>query len=1087
LPIHTSGLRLTAGRLAGLSALFNLPFVLFQAQRSAYDTDSHIFLADHYRRAWFSLWETRWYLGFSMTSYPPLVHQLIALISWPVSAIKLFAAGSEPYPGAFTWSAEETGFVLVLLAALVLLPLALRELARQFVGPGAADTAALLAIFLPAVSLTAWSFGQLPTLLATGFILLALARGAAYARSGRRLHLAQAVSLAAAAAATHHGVFLLVPFAGAALAWRVLAEPTTNRQGERRQRLWRLAAWGLLSGLAVAAVLWPFLLWSRGQQMQTPIDHASRHNFFVDNLARWYFFWPMYGPLLLGLPFGLWLTFTGRGAAHRRRRLLPLLALVLILFMLGLGGTTSLPQLLFGAGWAWLTYDRFAFWAALCSLPFAGAGLLWLWRQPKLLGLTPTPSPSPSPDPSPGSGEGEAWRASAGVGVRLARPAALIFLGAMVASAYLAGWLALMSHAQPPVVEMGPLVAFLDQPEHLPYRYFTLGFGDQMAVLSAITQNGTPDGDYHTARTLPELRTSGLGALDGAVWNPQGAAAVRPLLAGAARYGARWAFVAHLAYVPILIDTGWHYVTMAGTVEIWEHPDVAPVPALPPAAPGGRLAAIWWGLVPLAAFILSIAAMAREGVRRWHSRAALLATAGWLRRAGWVVTVALLGLWWMRVLRAGSTPTAYFTYDSVILYAADLASLSTLGLWLVETALRRSRLRFGPPILAGAGLALIAATALSSFTSGDPALSAGVAAHLLLAASWYWMLLNDPPEAALAARVWALWLAAEAVVVLIETAVQNTVWLSFLNLPWPGELTAPMPGASVIQNAAGARWLRGYGTLPHPNTLGGFVLVGLGAVAAGYLATGRRAWLAAGGLGIVALLLTFSRASWLGAGVMLGVGGWWAWRWARGWWPRYRTLLLVCSAVGLLALLPLLPLLAVRADFSDPAVSTETRSLQERELYALASLHMLAGRPAFGVGAGTFVEVLAGLVPPLTRLEPVHNVILLATTETGLLGGLALLLLMAAVAGRAWQRRRTAAPAEVMWALVLLGMFVTGLFDHYWWTAPPGQLAVATVLGLWAGSAGQVPVSDQVALDARSEALSGFQPDPHKVSIDNAV
>jgi hypothetical protein len=40
----------------------------------------------------------------------------------------------------------------------------------------------------------------------------------------------------------------------------------------------------------------------------------------------------------------------------------------------------------------------------------------------------------------------------------------------------------------------------------------------------------------------------------------------------------------------------------------------------------------------------------------------------------------------------------------------------------------------------------------------------------------------------------------------------------------------------------------------------------------------------------------------------------------------------------------------------------------------------------------------------------------------------------------------------MLWALVLLGVFVTGLLDHYWWTAPPGMLAVATALGFWASA-----------------------------------
>jgi len=1043
---------LSARRLAGLSALFNLPFVLFQAQRGAYDTYSHIFLADHYRRAWFSLWEPRWYLGFSMASYPPLAHQLIALFSWPIGwLISFFAPGPEAYPGAFTWVAEETSFVLLMVAALLVLPLAMRAFARLFVGPVTANLTALLAVFLPALSLTAWSFGQLPTLLATGVVLLALARGSEFVRGGRRTHLAQAVALAALAGAAHHGVFLLVPFAGIAVAWRLLAAAPGH--GARRwvRPALRLAWWGLLSGAAVALILWPLLLWSHGQQLQTPIDHASRHNFLIDDLARWYFFWPMYGPLLLVVPVGVWLALRAP-----RRRLLPLGLLVAILFVLGLGGTTPLPRWLFGAGWEWLTYDRFAFWAALLMLPFAALALIWLWRRPRL------------------------W----------ARPVAVAFLGSMIVAASLAGWLAEISHAQPAALDLGPLVQFLDRPDVQPYRYFTLGFGDQLAKLSTLTSNGTPDGDYHTARTLPELRSSGLGALDGAVWNPLGVAAAEPQLADAARYGARWAFVAHPAYVPILQQAGWQYVGQAGPVAVWQYPGVTPVAPLSPAVPGGALAAIWWGGAPLSALAMALAALARERVQRVPGRPALLAGLGRLRRAGWVLTIALLGLWWMHVLRAGNTPAVYFTYDSIIVYAADVSALLTLAVWGLERALRREPLRPGPRGVGAAGLAVVAAAALSTLTSGDRLLSAALAAHLLLAAAWYGMLINDPLGPELVGRVLTLWLVAQALVVLVEVALQNTLWLNSLNLPWPGMLTAPMPGASVVQNAAGVRWLRGYGTLPHPNTLGGFLLVGLGAVMERWMATGRRPWLGAGALGIVALVLTFSRASWLGAALMVLAGAVWYWRYASNRWPRYRQALLVFVGTGLIAMLPLLPLLAIRADFSDQAVSTETRSVQERELYTLVGLHMLAGRPVFGIGAGTFVEVLSGLVPPLTRLEPLHNVFLLVTAETGLLGSAALLALGAAIVWRVWQGRRAASTAEMTWMLVLVGMFVTGLFDHYWWTAPPGQLAFATVLGLWAATAASgrhVPVHDQIALDARGETLGGFQPDPHKVGADSGV
>ena len=103
--------------------------------------------------------------------------------------------------------------------------------------------------------------------------------------------------------------------------------------------------------------------------------------------------------------------------------------------------------------------------------------------------------------------------------------------------------------------------------------------------------------------------------------------------------------------------------------------------------------------------------------------------------------------------------------------------------------------------------------------------------------------------------------------------------------------------------------------------------MGLGAILERSVSTGRRLWLGAGALGIVALVLTFSRASWLGVALMVLAGAGWYWRYARDRWPRYRQTLLVFVGAGVVAMLPLLPLLVIRADFSDQAVSTETRSV----------------------------------------------------------------------------------------------------------------------------------------------------------------
>src|SRR5258707_14595704 len=100
----------------------------------------------------------------------------------------------------------------------------------------------------------------------------------------------------------------------------------------------------------------------------------------------------------------------------------------------------------------------------------------------------------------------------------------------------------------------------------------------------------------------------------------------------------------------------------------------------------------------------------------------------------------------MQVLRPGSTPDAYFTYDSVIVYAADLGAALTLAVWLLERALRGQRLRFGPRAVGVAGVALITPPALSVLTSGDLALSGGGGAQLGLAGGWGWLVGNGGAE-----------------------------------------------------------------------------------------------------------------------------------------------------------------------------------------------------------------------------------------------------------------------------------------------------------------------------------------------------
>ncbi len=973
--------------LSGWALLFNAPFVVWHAHRLAYDTYTHIFLADHYRQAWWSQWEPRWYLGFSMASYPPLAHQLIALVSLPITQLIAWVAPApEEFVGEFRWASEETAYVLILLTVLMLLPHAMRAFATPLVGQRAADNVAWLSLFTPALALSAWTFGQLPMLMATLWLLWACAYGARFLRFGAPRDLLLAVLLAGLLAVTHHGAFLLAPGLGGAV---VLAQFK-----HLRQRFTRLALWVGLSAGTVWLLLLPFLDWSRGQVLQTAIPHSSRDNFFLNPEALGLFFAPMYGSLLFGLPIlGRW--------AWRKARWRAVAGAGFGLFVFGLGGTTPLPRWVFGVGWAWLTYDRFALGAALMLILPLG---VWLRRA------------SPR--------------------------AARLFVSTLIVSAYLAGGISVWNQLQPATIDLRPLIRFLDEPAQRPYRYLTLGFGEQFAKLSTLTTNGSPDGNYHTARALPELRASGLGALDGAVWTPAGADALSPFLQRANAYGLRWIFVNHSAYAAVLQKMGWVYRFDVGQVQAWEKADVPPAKILPPQSQ--RLVAIWWGGAPLSLLLTLGGAALWHGRKRWRT---LLRWVRYIALGGWFIT---LWVWWVHIAQQGTIPDLYFTYQSVLVYGSDVLAISLLGLWGLDHITTAKRRLFTGQPHEWLFLALFGWCALSAFQSSSPALTLGFLAHGGLLIAMYWLLCRvriAPGFLAWLGGGLILW---QATVALRQVLTQtSTRGLQNLYLYWPGIIAATTRGASVVGTTLGGRWLRAYGTLPHPNLLGGALLVLLGMVGAVFIRTGQRRWLISVLLGASGLMLTFSRSAWVAGLVALG----WLWFTAP---PaaqqRVKQLVLASGLAFVVTALPLRDYLFTRATgFATPAANFEFTSTVERLLQLQVGLGVVQQHPFFGVGAGTLPHWLA-LNPPIGRripFQPIHFLPLHIAAEVGLPGGLLALLGVAALIYELWRRRRGATGAHALWGGLVLGLLTITLFDHYWWTTPPMGMLLVFTLAQW--------------------------------------
>ncbi len=525
------------------------PLLLMQLPSGSFDANFHIFLASHYAHHWFNPWNEKWFAGFSQTTYPPLTHQWIALVS-TVSGLKM-------------------GYMIVQLIAVLLLPVGVYRFAKIWADDRAASYAALGSIFLGALAFLVYQAGQLATVTSAALYLNALPYFYEWSTesSGRALIKGIAVSLAAAAA--HHVtlIFGTVLFAGPVLWIACLDAHHGRTRGSLAAVFSRAILFAALVGIGVGIVLLPYWVTLLQHPIhQIPIPHDSRSNFLLNSITGINYFVIPYGALILALPF-----IVIRAASVPRLR--PLLIGFWLTLIFGLGGTTPLPRWLLGRAFEILTFERFTFWATLMVMPIVGLLAIELLDR---------------------------FQAKAAVALSLA---AVATIGAALA------WLTANPYRPTAAINVDPVIAFLNRDGHDSYRYLTLGFGSELARVSTYTDASSVDGDYNSARLLPEMTHYGSAQLTNAkFYGSAGMASLRAMLEHANRYGLKYIFVHDRYYEPLLTFAGWRKTETFDTGEItaWSKDDVPPAhridsDAIPPAWMG-----LMWGTLPIGVSVLAI-------------------------------------------------------------------------------------------------------------------------------------------------------------------------------------------------------------------------------------------------------------------------------------------------------------------------------------------------------------------------------------------------------------------------------------------------------------------------------------------------
>lgn len=276
-----------------------------------------------------------------------------------------------------------------------------------------------------------------------------------------------------------------------------------------------------------------------------------------------------------------------------------------------------------------------------------------------------------------------------------------------------------------------------------------------------------------------------------------------------------------------------------------------------------------------------------------------------------------------------------------------------------------------------------------------------------------------------------------------EWITQSSLGLQFLG-EW--RFSVLTPGiAKVIVN--GQEFLRPYATFPHPNVLGGVLAILASVNLFFVLEKIKTGWqLVSLPLFILVLFLTFSRSAWVTFAVLtLLVLAYWFWQ-NYSLTTRKQTLLLILLFFPLLFFTP-----NIYHRFQTLR-TTDQLSVTRRLELTKAALQMTQKSPLFGVGLNNFVVELQKYQPVSGQgrfLQPVHNVFLLIFTEVGILGGLVLILslgwLILSLCKSFWKNPSC---GRFLSLLIWLGIGLTGLTDHYWWSLQAGLLFFWLTVGL---------------------------------------
>lgn len=237
--------------------------------------------------------------------------------------------------------------------------------------------------------------------------------------------------------------------------------------------------------------------------------------------------------------------------------------------------------------------------------------------------------------------------------------------------------------------------------------------------------------------------------------------------------------------------------------------------------------------------------------------------------------------------------------------------------------------------------------------------------------------------------------------------------------------------------------LRSYGTFSHPNVLGAYLLIGMTLILFNLESTrkqlGKILYLITLVFGTLALIVSFSRIT-----ILL--------------WLIILFIFLISRAGKKIVKKNMTPFLffifififfifytPIIHRFSSPSFYDE--SFSQRENLLKNSLEIIKNHPFFGTGLNNFLIEMARVQKTNNvtfYLQPVHNIFLLVTAQTGALGLIYFIVFLAKTFKKSFWGKNL-----INYKIIIfLSILILGSFDHYFLTIQQGQLLLSFTLGL---------------------------------------